>query len=172
MASSLVHVRTYSSFTRVEGFSEFPVRIAKVAPLRCSSADKWDGNVSVTDERRRKDAAAPKPDSNQKTLGKSEQDEENKVTGKSRGEIFLERALGTSTDSNSTARAQVLPEVTRNARKERKQKKEKLAAFVTRRDEPCCYGCGAILQCSVPEAPGFLSLSTFEVVCIMSCYYF
>ena len=88
------------------------------------------------------------------------------MTGKSRGEIFLERALGVQ-DSASSRGAQVLPDPTvkAKAKKERKQKREKLAAFVARRDEPCCYGCGAVLQSSDAEAPGFLPLATFEVVC-------
>lgn len=91
-----------------------------------------------------------------------------KVTGKSRGEIFLERAMRT----HDFSRAQVLPEVTRNVKKERKQKREKLAAFVARRDEPCCYGCGAVLQSSAAEAPGFLPLATFEVVYFGSIVHF
>jgi len=173
---------------RVERCNEFPVRNVKQHQFRCASADQgddWEGNVRVTDERRqslRKDALSTKSNSSpnvvdipskQRTVpsfgaGKSDSliEDENsgsKVTGKSRGEIFLERALGTH-DSNSTGRAQVLPEVTRNVRKERKQKREKLAVFVARRDEPCCYGCGAVLQSSAAEAPGFLPLATFEVV--------
>lgn len=84
-----------------------------------------------------------------------------KVAGKSRGEIFLERAMGAH-DSTASRGGQ---EVVFKAKKERKQKREKLAAFVARRDEPCCYGCGAVLQSSAPEAPGFLPLATFEVVC-------
>lgn len=81
-----------------------------------------------------------------------------KVTGKSRGEIFLERAM-VAHDSASSRGAEVIV-----AKKERKKKREKLAAFVARRDEPCCYGCGAVLQSSDAEAPGFLPLATFEVV--------
>lgn len=84
-----------------------------------------------------------------------------KVAGKSRGEIFLERAMGPH-DSTSSSGAD---EVASKSKKERKQTREKVAAFVARRDEPCCYGCGAALQSSAPEAPGFLPLATFEVVC-------
>jgi hypothetical protein len=84
-----------------------------------------------------------------------------KVTGKTRGEIFLERALAAN-DAASLRGAEVSVKAT--AKKERKQKREKVAAFVARRDEPCCYGCGAVLQSSDVEAPGFLPLATFEVV--------
>lgn len=83
-----------------------------------------------------------------------------KVTGKTRGEIFLERALAAN-DAASLRGAEVSVKTT--AKKERKQKREKVAAFVARRDEPCCYGCGAVLQSSDVEAPGFLPLATFEV---------
>lgn len=183
MASSLLHVKACSAFTRVEVFNEFPVGNAKQQhQVRCSTADDWEGNVRVTDKSLRKDAfSSPKPNlveisSNQRTAaGKSESliEDENSVTGKSRGEIFLERARATTVnDSSSTGRAQpVLPEVARVARKERKQKREKLAAFVARRDEPCCYGCGAVLQSSAAEAPGFLPLATFEVVCMFQYHY-
>ncbi|KAG0562303.1 hypothetical protein KC19_9G135400 [Ceratodon purpureus] len=84
-------------------------------------------------------------------------DVESKVTGKSRGEIFLERAM-LAHESAPSRGAEVVV-----AKKERKKKREKLASFVARRDEPCCYGCGAVLQSSDVEAPGFLPLATFEV---------
>uniref|UniRef100_A0A7I4E6M4 CP-type G domain-containing protein n=1 Tax=Physcomitrium patens TaxID=3218 RepID=A0A7I4E6M4_PHYPA len=84
------------------------------------------------------------------------------VTGKSRGEIFLERALG-ARDLITSGETEVARELVVKSKKERKKKREKLAAFVSRRDEPCCYGCGAVLQSSTAEAPGFLSLDIFEV---------
>lgn len=97
----------------------------------------------------------------------SESDAGSKVTGKTRGEIFLERALEARVQVSGEA-----PSAAFKAKKERARNKEKLAVAVARRSEPCCYGCGAVLQFSESEAPGFLPLDTFELVMSADVYCF
>lgn len=83
-----------------------------------------------------------------------------KISGKSRGEIFLERAMVARTPVTREAASAAF-----NARKERAKKREKMSAVVQRRDTPCCYGCGALLQSAASDAPGFVPLATYELVC-------
>lgn len=81
------------------------------------------------------------------------------ISGKSRGEIFLERAMVARTPVTREAASAAF-----NARKERAKKREKMSVVVQRRDAPCCYGCGALLQSAANDAPGFVPLATYELV--------
>ena len=83
-----------------------------------------------------------------------------KISGKSRGEIFLERAMVARTPVTREAASAAF-----SARKERAKKREKMSVVVQRRDAPCCYGCGALLQSAADDAPGFVPLATYELVC-------
>lgn len=87
-------------------------------------------------------------------------DVDSQISGKSRGEIFLERAMVARTPVTREAASAAF-----NARKERAKKREKMSVVVQRRDAPCCYGCGALLQSAANDAPGFVPLATYELVC-------
>lgn len=87
----------------------------------------------------------------------SVQSETPKVTGKTRGEIFLERSKEMLEVHSERSSARAIKTMERRIRKTEK-------GLVAKRTEPCCYGCGTILQTSAVEAPGYVPIDTFEVV--------
>ena len=73
-----------------------------------------------------------------------------------RGDLFLQ------THHSSTASSAVLAEIKKNKKKEKKNldKAAKLPSSIG----PSCYGCGAPLQKSEPDAPGYIEPETYNLV--------
>lgn len=69
-------------------------------------------------------------------------------SAKSRGQIFLEKAL----DKHDSAQS--------NIKEKRKKKKKKVPEMST---EPVCYGCGAPLQTVEVDGPGYVTPETYEL---------
>eukprot|EP00250_Pteridium_aquilinum_P010516 c19443_g1_i1 orf=108-1952(+) len=81
-------------------------------------------------------------------------------TEKSRGEIFLERALSKRRTSNDKP---PLTTLAPDKKKSKKKKKRDIVPLSKLNTEPGCYGCGAALQTHEREAPGYVPLDTYEV---------
>lgn len=81
---------------------------------------------------------------------------ENPAIEKSRGDLYLERALSKRRTQNDKASssATMVPD----KKKKKKKKKE-----VVQNTGPGCYGCGAVLQTHEAESPGYVSLDTYEL---------
>lgn len=54
--------------------------------------------------------------------------------------------------------------VKKELKKEKKKKKEEIVRKVVDTSVSCCYGCGAPLQTSDVESPGFVDLVTYDLV--------
>jgi hypothetical protein len=152
---------------------------AKFLSVRCSAAetrarsmdDEWEGSarLSIVQEKLQNipqrmpekpptgiQSDEPSKDSEESVVP-SVQSETPKVTGKTRGEIFLERSKEMLEVHSERSSARAIKTMERRIRKTEK-------GAVAKRTEPCCYGCGTILQTSAVEAPGYVPIDTFEVV--------
>ena len=80
---------------------------------------------------------------------------------KSRGELFIEKTLSERKNNSSRISSRV---------KDKKEKKDDYMALSKRRGTAVvgCYGCGATLQTEEEEAPGYVPLDLYEMVC--TCY--
>ncbi|KAH7437897.1 hypothetical protein KP509_05G094200 [Ceratopteris richardii] len=86
-------------------------------------------------------------------------EKEKLITEKSRGELFLERALSNrrlrnEKSSPSYSTGTLVPD------RKREKKKKKAVAPTT---SPGCYGCGAMLQTLEAGAPGYVPLDMYEL---------
>ncbi|XP_011076376.1 putative nitric oxide synthase [Sesamum indicum] len=70
-----------------------------------------------------------------------------------RGDLFLQR------HQSSAASATVLAEIKEKKKKKNKQKAAKASSFTG----PSCYGCGAPLQTSEADAPGYVEVETYNL---------
>ncbi len=152
---------------------------AKFLSMRCSAAetrarsmdDEWEGSarLSIVQEKLQNipqrmpekpptgiQSDEPSKDSEESVVP-SVRSETPKVTGKTRGEIFLERSKEMLEVHSERSSARAIKTMERRIRKTEK-------GAVAKRTEPCCYGCGTILQTSAVEAPGYVPIDTFEVV--------
>ncbi|CAM6008226.1 unnamed protein product [Sphagnum balticum] len=151
---------------------------AKFLSMRCSAAetrarsmdDEWEGSARLSlvqetlqnipqrmPEKPPTDIQSDEPskDSDESVVP-SVQSETPKVTGKTRGEIFLERSKQMLQVHSERSSARAIKTTERRIRKAEK-------GAVAKRTEPCCYGCGTVLQTSAVEAPGYVPIDTFEV---------
>ncbi|KAL0400934.1 UNVERIFIED_CONTAM: Structural maintenance of chromosomes protein 2-1 [Sesamum latifolium] len=76
-----------------------------------------------------------------------------------RGDLFLQR------HQSSAASATVLAEITEK-KKKNKQKAAKASSFTG----PSCYGCGAPLQTSEADAPGYVEVETYNLASVPWAY--
>ena len=85
-------------------------------------------------------------------------DQSSFLVKKSRGELFIEKALSERKNNSSRTGSRV---------KDKKEKKEDYMALSKRRGTAVvgCYGCGATLQTEEEEAPGYVPLDLYEMVC-------
>eukprot|EP01018_Ginkgo_biloba_P025627 Gb_32101 [translate_table: standard] len=102
--------------------------------LRCK-ANTQTGNLSTDNVYK---SSMKKNDSEEVSVGTP-------AGSKSRGKVFLERALATRDSIPSNA------------------KKKKKKSGQARQMEPGCYGCGAPLQTVEVDAPGYLTPETYEL---------
>ncbi len=152
---------------------------AKFLSMRCSAAetrarsmdDEWEGSARLSIVQKTLQnipqrmpgkppidiqSDEPSKDSDESVVP-SVQSETPKVTGKTRGEIFLERSREMLEVHSERSSARAIKTKERRIRKTEKN-------AVAKHTEPCCYGCGTILQTSAVEAPGYVPIDTFEVV--------
>ncbi|KAL0317654.1 UNVERIFIED_CONTAM: NO-associated protein 1, chloroplastic/mitochondrial [Sesamum angustifolium] len=76
-----------------------------------------------------------------------------------RGDLFLQR------HQSSAASATVLAEI-KEKKKKNKQKAAKASSFTV----PSCYGCGAPLQTSEADAPGYVEVETYNLASVPWAY--
>ncbi|KAF5760072.1 putative nitric-oxide synthase (NADPH) [Helianthus annuus] len=73
-----------------------------------------------------------------------------------RGDIFLERQQLLAASSSSSSSSSLVIEKKKKKKKEKTSGSLKVATF-------CCYGCGAPLQVSEMDAPGYVDPETYEL---------